>query len=100
MAEIPVHGYAAAALQLYKDKEVDINTGETQTTLIFSDWETALKHIVRGVIRDAIGDALVVECKTRSGTKKVLINAWSINTIVETGQGSILDIYMDEHTKT
>ena len=100
MADLPVHGYAAAALHLYKDKEVDINTGETQTTLIFNDWQSELKHVINGIIRDAVGDALIVECKTRLGTKMVLLNAWSIIAITEvSSKASLKDLYKDEHLR-
>ena len=100
MAKLPVNGYAAAVLQLYKDKEVEINTGETQTILIFQDWQSELKQVIIGTVRDAIGDALVLECKTKFGPKTILLNAWSIRAIAEaSSKTSLKDLYKDEHQK-
>ena len=96
--DLPIHGYAAAVIHLYKGKEVDIFAGDSKTKLIFKDWETELKSIIRGTIKEAIGDALLIECKTPLGPKEVLINVWSIKTVVPVdGATATKDFYHDEH---
>jgi len=92
-----VHGYAQAALDLYKDKYIEINTGEVSTTLLFADSQIGQKSIIRGVLIDAIGDGMIVECEMKHGTKRVLINCWSIKSIVEIdGTGLTKDVYVDQ----
>jgi len=89
--------YSLAALQLFKDKYVEINTGEVRTTLLFSDSEHDQKSVIRGVLVDVIGDGIVIECKMRKGIKKVLLNAWSVVTIIEIDDiGLTKDVYVDE----
>lgn len=99
--KIPIHGYAAAALHLYKNKMVEINTGEVKTTLLWDQFQKEIKHVIRGVIKDAIGDALIIEVRTAKGIKSVLINCWSINSIVAVdGNGTTTDVYFDEDVKS
>lgn len=93
-----LHGFAEACLQMYKDKLVEINTGETKTTLILADFEHEQKSLIRGVVIDAFGDGILVECTVGGKKKKVLINAWSIVTISEIEHNNVTmkDIYVDE----
>ena len=92
-----VHGFSTACIQLYKDKFVEVNTGETKTTLVLADFTHEQKSLIRGWVRDAIGDGLVVECKVGNHTKTVLINVWSIISISEVDEkGTMKDIYIDE----
>ena len=92
-----VHGFAAAALFMYEDKLIEINTGESATSLQFADYSVDQKHVIRGYLRNAIGDGLIVECSVNGRQQNVLINVWSIVTIMELeGNGNISDIYIDE----
>jgi len=92
-----LHGFAQACLQLYKDKPVEINTGEQKTKLLLADFEHEQKSLIRGTIRDAFGDGLLVECKIGKNTKKILINVWQIISVAEIDDnGSMKDIYVDE----
>jgi hypothetical protein len=92
-----IHGFAAAALELYQDKLIEINTGESATSLQFADFTTAQKHVIRGYLRDVIGDGLVMECDVNGHKQKVLINAWAVVSVMELeGNGNISDIYIDE----
>ncbi len=98
--ELATHGYAAALLQTYRDKLVEINTGESATTLLFDDHQVTQKSVIRGVIKDALGDALIIECNVNGAKQKVLINSWSINMVMELkGNGNLRDIYVDEDTE-
>jgi hypothetical protein len=83
MANLKTHGFAAAALELYKDKVIEINTGEVQTTLLFDDHTKDQKSIVRGILKDAVGDALILECNVNGQRHDVLINCWSISSLME-----------------
>lgn len=76
--KVQLHPFAAAILYHLKDQEVEIATGETKTTLKLDQYDYALKNIMIGKVRDAMGDCLMVEIK---GTIAFL-NVWSIKTIV------------------
>ena len=78
-----LHSIAAACIKLYKNKEIEVNTGEQQTTLIMADFQYGQKDLIRGVLIDAIGYAIIIEV----GQKKsqVLINCWSIISVAEVG---------------
>ena len=90
------NGFAEACLYFYKDKMVEINAGETKTTLMLADFTHTQKSLIRGIILEAYGDGLLVECKVGRATKKVLVNVWSIISIAEVGGGvSMKDIYVD-----
>ena len=99
MADIPLHGFAAAIMQMYKGELVEINTGEIKTTHVLDQFSYDIKHLIRGTVVDAIGDAIIVECPVRQGiTKKVMINCWSINAICKYTKGSSLsDAYWDAY---
>ena len=91
------HGLASAALQLYKDKIVEINTNEVQTTLTFNDFSVAQKSLIRGKLVDAIEDAIILECNVNGHTQRVIINCWLVYSIMALeGHGSLKDIYEDE----
>ncbi|KKN74494.1 hypothetical protein LCGC14_0390110 [marine sediment metagenome] len=98
MAKAKANGFAAAALEMYKDKLVEINTGEVATSLQFADHTVGQKHVIRGHLREVIGDGIVIECNVGSHKQQVLINAWSVVSIMELqGKGNISDIYIDEY---
>jgi hypothetical protein len=100
MAELKTHGFAAAALELYKGKVVEINTGEVQTTLLFHDHTQDQKSIVRGILKDAVGDALILQCNVNGESHDVLINCWSISALMELkGVGNLKDVYIDEYKR-
>jgi len=93
-----VHGYAGAAITMFKDKLVEVYTGNSATTLQFSECSVEQKSVIRGYLRDAIGDGVVIECKVHGNMQNVLINVWSIVTIMELkGHGNISDIFIDEY---
>ena len=96
--DLPTHGFAVAALSLYKDKFVQINTGESATTLLFDDHESEQKSLIQGILRGAIGDAIVIEVSLNGNSRSILVNCWSINTIMElTDKSNLSDVYIDEY---
>ncbi len=93
-----VHNFAKAAFELYGDKLVEVNTGESATSLQYADHEVGQKHVIRGYLRRVIGDGLVLECNVNSNKQDILINVWSIISIMELrGNGNISDVYIDEY---
>jgi len=100
MPKLPTHGYGTACLQVFKDKLVEINTGEIKTTLNFSDWDQAHKNVIRGTFVDVIGDAIVMECDINNTKKKVMVNCWLIISITEIDDKfGIRDVYVDDDTR-
>lgn len=97
MSAVERNPFAVAALELYKDKLIEINTGETATSVQYSDYEKSQKHLIRGYLKDVIGDGLVIECQINKFKKIVLVNVWSIISIMEfTDNGHLSDVYVDE----
>jgi hypothetical protein len=93
----PLHGFAAAVLQMYQGELVEINTGEVKTTHVLDQFSHDIKHLIRGTVVDAIGDAIIIDCPLGPGTeKRILINCWSINSICKYHKGhSLSDAYWD-----
>lgn len=89
-----LHGFAAACLYTYKDKMVEVNTGEQATTLLMSDFECSQKDLIRGVLIDAVGDALILEYETNKEKKKIVVSCWSVISIAESG--TMKYAYVDE----
>ena len=83
MSAPELHGFAYACEQLYKDKMVEVNTGESKTTLRLSDFEVSQKSVIRGVLKGAIGDAIIIECPLNQVKKNVLVNVWNIISITD-----------------
>lgn len=97
---IPLHGFAAAAMEMYEGHLVEVNTGESASTILFDQEEIALKHVVRGILINAIGDALIIKCTVPGGFKTIMINCWSISSITSTNEpGMLKDCYHDEHSR-
>lgn len=93
-----IYGYAEAALALYKGKFIEINTGESVTTQNYAEVAVGQKHVIRGILDDALGDGLVIICDVNGYRQKVLINVWSIISIMELcGNGHTCDVYIDEY---
>src|SRR3989337_3045888 len=78
-------GFAEVCLQLYKDKMVEVNTGEQKTTLVMADFQCSQKDLIRGILVDATQDAIVLECVIGKERKKIIINCWSIISLAEVG---------------
>jgi hypothetical protein len=96
-----IHGFAQACLDLYQDKIIEINTGESRTTLLLSDFQREHKSLLRGKLLSAIGDGLIIECSVGAIKKKVLINVWTIISITEAEDGlGMKDIYVDEEFRS
>lgn len=95
--DVPLHGFAAAILSMYKNQVVEINTGEIKTTHVLDQFSHDIKHLIRGEVVDAYGDAIIIECEVRRGIKKkILVNCWSIKSVCKYNPGhSLSDTYWD-----
>ena len=98
---LQTHGFAIAALHLYKDKLIEVNTGESATTLLSDDYQTTQKSLIRGILRDAIGDAMIVEVPMKGKSRNVIINCWSTKSIMELtdDDSGLNEAYIDEYKK-
>lgn len=102
---ITMHPFAAAILHNLKDKFVEINCGDVRTVLTFSDFEVNQKNLIRGYVRDAMGDCLMVEVKRNSVPPQaaiVYVNVWAIKCLMEISAGNMhmRDIYEDEEFRS
>ena len=95
---IPLSGFAAAVLEMYEGKVVEINTGETSSTLLFDQENKDLKDTIRGIVHGALGDALILKCSVPGGHKTILINCYSIISVTSTNEpGMLKDCYFVEY---
>jgi hypothetical protein len=95
--KINLHCFAAAILHHLKDQEVELYCGDVRTTRLFADYERAQKNVLRCVIKDALGDCLIVECNKRQGSATVFVNVWAIKAIVRVNDPLFIsDIFEDE----
>ena len=98
--ENKLHGLAGPLLHLFKGKKVEINLGETAITMNYDDHSVDQKALVRGVLKDAIGDALIIDCEVFGKVKQVIVNCWSVNTVTEVDDvGTTKSIYYNEGSK-
>lgn len=95
----PLHGYAAAVMEMFEGQLVEINTGEKSSTILFDQEHLELKHVIRGIVDNAIGDALIIKCRVPGGHKTLMINCWNIiDVAVVDGPGMLKDCYFNEHS--
>ena len=97
MADVPLHGFAAAVWAELQDEMIEINTGEVKTKHVLDQFQHDIKHLIRGRLVGAVGDALIIECSVREGKKKkVFINCWGITAITKLDSAiSLSDVYWD-----
>ena len=90
--------YAEALADELSGKEVEIYCGDLGETHIFSETQKTQKHIIRGVIKSANGDLLLVRVSKPSNMWcDVYLNGWNIKTVVKISDPLfIMDIYEDE----
>ncbi len=90
--------FAHAICNRLKDTEVEIYCGNNSRTIRFAEIDNSLFSIIHGIVKDAVGDCLIVECNVPDKGKNLLyINAWSIESIMPVKNGmSINDFYHDD----
>lgn len=79
--------HAKAIIQHFANKHCDIYVSEHTGKVLYSDHELEQLSLIRGTVIEAVGPMLVVMCNiTTAGSGdsvKVLINGWSIVSIME-----------------
>ncbi len=97
---VAMNGFGAALFYSYKGKKVELYCGNGAITMIYDDHSVEEKSIIRGVIKDVIGDALVVECDVLDKKKIILVNCWSIVSATEFDNvGTTRNLFYDEGSK-
>jgi hypothetical protein len=100
--------YSEVIANMLKGKLVEVHTGDTRHSHQYSDYTITKKSIIRGVVVQAEGDVLVLECIVSSASgkplkdnpkTKVYLNGWNILLITEYEHGSnTVNIFHDEDT--
>ncbi len=92
--------FVEIAASFLKGKNIELYAGTSGRSRAYSDFEVQQKEVIRGVLKDAIGELLIVEVADGPNTNLVYINGWSVVAIVEPKNGmSMVNIYVDENTK-
>ena len=92
--------FAESLLNRLKGKVVEVYSGDTATTRLYSDVNVSLKDVIRGELQDAEGEWLIIKVNTVNGSNLVYVNTWNIHSVVEPKNGvSMVDVYTMEHEK-
>jgi hypothetical protein len=87
-------------------ESVEIYCGSSKRTVQYSDYEINERAVVRGKLKNIVGDCIVVECSFKNGetlkvhTNDIYINAWSVSGVcVPDASLSIVDMFIEESSK-
>ncbi|HLG26271.1 MAG TPA: hypothetical protein VI423_00630 [Paenisporosarcina sp.] len=96
-----VASFGETLLVHLKDKRIEVYTGSSAREREYADFTIAHKDVIRGVLRDASGDLMVIEVVNNAGHSNLIyVNCWTVTAVVEPKNGmSIVDMYCDEHKK-
>jgi len=96
-----LHAYAEAVIKYLKDQEVEIYCGTDKTILKFADYDVCQKNLIKGVLVDACGDCLIVECLKNGMKNTIFLNCWAVYSIVPVRQGALRtkDMHVDEEER-
>lgn len=96
--EIRLHPFAAAVLYHLKGKKVEVYSGDVKTVVKFAETDVNQKHVIRGVLEDAMGDAIILLVSEKTKYTRVFLNVWSIKSIVPIEEALFIkDIYDEEY---
>ncbi len=76
-----LHPFIAAIIMKLQDKEVEVYLGDSGYSLKYSEYDFNLKNIIRGKVKEGIGDCLILEVGDIKKSE-VFVNSWSIKCIV------------------
>ena len=76
------HPYGAAVLAELQNKQVEVYCGDVRTTLNYSESDVSEKNIVCGVLKDVIGDCMLIECRSGKRCNIVFLNCWAIKSVL------------------
>lgn len=89
--------YVESIYYFLKDQEVEIYSGDFGETHQFSETQKQQKNLIRGVIKAAEGDCLIILVKKDNKYATVYLNGYNIKSIVKISDPLyIMDIYNDE----
>lgn len=91
--KISLNPYAAAIYYHLKDREVEVYGGDAKTTLKFNDYDYSPKNMIVGIVKEVMGDCLILEVKGQS----VFLNVWGIKAILPVSDSlSLKNVYRDD----
>lgn len=93
--------FAEAIFEKLQGKRVEVYTGSSSKTREYADFSYSTKEVVRGILKEASGDLIVLEVTGPEGaTNLAYLNCWNVVAILEPkNKVSIVDIYGDEFDK-
>lgn len=93
--------FAESLLSYLKDKKVEVYANSSAKEREYADFSVTHKEVIRGVMRDARGDVILIEVTDKSGRNNIVyVNGWSVTAVMEPKNGmSIVDVYCDEYEK-
>jgi hypothetical protein len=95
-----MESYGELICKRLKDKKVEIFLGTNSKSHEYLDYSVSRKEVVRGIVRDAEGDLLIIEISKHGQTNLVYLNIWNIYMVVEPKNSiSIVDVYCDADSK-
>jgi len=71
------------AIQSFIGKIVEVYCGDDHQDISYSDWNETVKSIVIGKLVSATERWIELDVKTELGQGKVLLNTWSVVSILE-----------------
>ena len=95
--------YAEAIASLLMDENVEVYTGESVGSTHYSDYDVEQKAVVKGTIRGAKGQVLIVEVRVdtpmESRTTTAYVNGWYIKGINKTADGVPIAMVFDNNER-
>ena len=93
-----LNSYAVSIYKFLKDKEVEVYCGDQGETHQFSETQRPHKSIIRGIVKDADNDCLVITVKRGTLSADVYLNGYNIISIIKVSDPLfVMDIYEDEY---
>ena len=87
------------AIQSFIGKYVEVYCGDDHKDISYYDWNTTVKSIIIGKLISATQQWLELEVRTELSEGKVLINTWSVVSILEPKEHFYTGkIFNDENT--
>lgn len=87
-----VKTFAETIYDIYADKFVEIYCGNTKAARKFAEEDTSCKELIRGYVRGASEYGLILECEIGQSSKMVVVNSFSIQTVMEVDKKDINSI--------
>ncbi len=88
-------------MQRMRDKRIEVYLGSSAKTREYADFSVDHKEVIRGVLRDAVGDLMVVEVFDKANNSNlVYVNCWCVTAVLEPqNKISVIDVFCDAAAK-